>query len=124
MAVREIVDAQVKPMLRTGSGLLQIQTGIPAEEGGHPVVVHSGIKVDGELFPCQGRDRVMADGNRFPAAGLQGDQGGYAHLESFAPDDSIISGDIEHVPTVELRREPFATVQAVEQPVRLGKGVC
>ena len=39
MAVREIVDAQVKPMLRTGSGLLQIQTGIPAEEGGHPVVV-------------------------------------------------------------------------------------
>ena len=71
MAVREVVDAQVKPMLRTGGGLFQIQAGIPAEEGGHPVVIHAEIKVDGELFPCQGRDCVMADGNRLPAAGLQ-----------------------------------------------------
>ena len=123
MAVREIVDAQVKPMLRTGSGLLQIQTGIPAEEGGHPVVVHAGIKVDGELFPCQGRDRVMADGNRLPTAGLQGDKGGNTHLDPFALNEGIISGDIEHVPTVELRREPLTPVQPVEEAVCLGKGV-
>ena len=105
MAVREIIDSQVKPMLLTGSGLFQIQAGIPAEEGGHPVVVHAGIKVNGELFPCQGRDRVMADGNRLPAAGLQGDQGGNTHFEPFALEEGKIPGNIEHVPTVELRRD-------------------
>lgn len=53
VAVREVIDAQIQPMLRPGGGPLQIQAGIPAEEGGHPVVVHAGIKVYGEYLPGQ-----------------------------------------------------------------------
>ena len=65
----------------------------------------------------------MADGNRLPAAGLEGDQGGYAHLEAFALHKGILPGDVEHVPAVELGREPLATVQSVKEAIRLGKGV-
>ena len=65
----------------------------------------------------------MADGNRLPTAGLEGDQGGYAHLEPFALDERIIPGDVEHVPTVELGREPLTLVQPVEDAVCLGEGV-
>ena len=53
VAVGEVVHAQIKPMLRAGSRLLQVPAGIPAEEGGHPVVVHTGIQVDREFFPGQ-----------------------------------------------------------------------
>ena len=53
VAVREVVYAQIQPMLSAGRFLFQVPAGIPAEEGGHPVVVHAGIKVDCEFFPCQ-----------------------------------------------------------------------
>ena len=53
VAVREVVHTQIKPMLRASRRLLQIPAGIPAEEGGHAVVVHAGIQVDREFFPCQ-----------------------------------------------------------------------
>ena len=53
VAVREVVYAQIQPMLSAGRLLFQVPAGIPAEEGGHPVVVHVGIQVDREFFPCQ-----------------------------------------------------------------------
>ena len=53
VAVREVVYAQIQSMLRAGRLLFQVPAGIPAEEGGHPVVVHAGIQVDSELFPGQ-----------------------------------------------------------------------
>lgn len=53
VAVREVVHTQIKPMLRASRRLLQVPAGIPAEEGGHAVVVHAGIQVDREFFPCQ-----------------------------------------------------------------------
>ena len=53
VAVREVVDAQIQPMLRAGGGLFQIKASIPAEEGGHAVIVHARIKIDSEFFPCQ-----------------------------------------------------------------------
>ena len=53
MAVGEVVHAQIQSMLRAGRLLFQVPAGIPAEEGGHPVVVHAGIQVDREFFPGQ-----------------------------------------------------------------------
>ena len=53
MAVREIVDAQIQPMLRPGGRLFHVPAGIPAEEGWHAVVVHAGVKVDSEFLPGQ-----------------------------------------------------------------------
>ena len=53
VAVREVVYAQIQPMLSAGRFLFQVPAGIPAEEGGHAVVVHAGIQVDSELFPGQ-----------------------------------------------------------------------
>ena len=38
MAVREVVYAQIQPMLSAGRFLFQVPAGIPAEEGGHPDV--------------------------------------------------------------------------------------
>ena len=53
VAVGENVYAQIQPTLRPGGRLFHVPAGIPAEEGGHPVVVHAGIQVDSELFPGQ-----------------------------------------------------------------------
>ena len=53
VAVGEIVYSDIQPMLHPGARLFQIKAGIPAEEGGHPVVVHTRIKIDSEFFPCQ-----------------------------------------------------------------------
>ena len=53
VAVGEIVYTQIQPMHRAGRFLFHVPADIPAEEGGHPVVVHAGIKVDCEFFPCQ-----------------------------------------------------------------------